>query len=80
MLNKKDMPKIAFAGKLKKKVKNITPAGLPLGHELEGHRDVFFLTTAHEDVIVEVPLSTSCSVGLQVWFGEIRPDAVTLFI
>jgi hypothetical protein len=33
------------------------PMGSPLGHQVEGHRDVFFLTTAQEDVLVEAPSS-----------------------
>jgi hypothetical protein len=37
MSNRKEMPKQAFSGKLKKRRKNITPTGSLLGHQVEGH-------------------------------------------
>ena len=38
MSNRKEMPKQAFSGKLKKgKKKKIMPTGSSLGHQLEGH-------------------------------------------
>ena len=56
MSNRK-MPKQAFFGKLKKSRKNITPTGSSFGHQVEGNCDVFFLTTAYEDVLLAAPLS-----------------------
>jgi hypothetical protein len=46
------------------------PMGSPLGHQVEGHRDVFFLTTAHEDALVEAPLS-------RAEHHKIKPAAVS---
>jgi hypothetical protein len=66
--NRKYMPKPAFAGKLKN-MKNIKPMGSLLGHQVEGHRDVFFLTNALEDVLVEAPLSRGAH-------HKIKPTAV----
>jgi hypothetical protein len=56
MTNTQDIPKQAFAGK-KKIVNNITLPVSPLGHQAEGYSDIFFLTTAHEYVIVDAPSS-----------------------
>jgi hypothetical protein len=61
-------------------VKNITQTGSPLGYQVEGHRDVFFLTTAHEDVLVEVPSSkgahhkTKSAAVLDYTYGVERSD------
>jgi hypothetical protein len=69
---------------------NITPAGSPLGHQEEGHRGVFFLTTAHEDVLVQVPSSRGWGAHHKIKPAVVsdykygvdrsKPDAVTLFI
>jgi len=37
MSNRKEVPKQAFSGKLKKGEKNITAAGSPLGYQVERH-------------------------------------------
>jgi hypothetical protein len=37
MSNRKEMPKQAFSTKRKKRRKNITSTGSPLGHQVEGH-------------------------------------------
>jgi len=73
MSNRKEMPKQAFSGKLKKGEKISRQRDRLLAIKWKDIRDVFFLTTAHEDVLVEAPSSrggtsqnkTSCSVGLQ---------------
>jgi hypothetical protein len=57
MSNRKEMPKQAFSGKLKKRRNNITPTGSHLAIKWKDTCDVFFLTTAHEDVFIEAPLS-----------------------
>jgi hypothetical protein len=53
----KDMPQQAFAGKMKKGEK-YHANGSPHGHQVEAYCDVFFLTTAHKDMLVEAPLSS----------------------
>jgi hypothetical protein len=71
--NRKEMPKQTFSGKLKKGKKISRQRDHLLAVKWKDIRDVFFLTTAHEDVPVEAPSSrgahhkikTSCSVGLQ---------------
>jgi hypothetical protein len=65
MTNREHMPKQTFAGKLKK-AKNITPTGSPLNHQVKGHYDVFFLTTAHENVHVEAPSSRGAHLKLKL--------------
>jgi len=73
MSNRKEMPKQAFSGILKKGEKISRQQEYLLAIKWKDIRDVFFLTTAHEDVLVEAPSSrrahhknkTSCSVGLQ---------------
>jgi hypothetical protein len=63
MSNKKEVPKQTFFWRTEKKAKSILPMGSPIGHPVEGQPDVFFLTTAHEDVLVQAPLSR--------WTGDI---------
>jgi len=57
MSNRKDIPKQAFSGKLKKTKKISCQWDPLLTIKWKDIRDVFFLTTANEDVLVEAPLS-----------------------
>jgi hypothetical protein len=57
MSNTKDIPKQAFAGKMKNSEKYHTD-GSPRGHQVEGYCDDFFLTTAHKHMLVEAPSSS----------------------
>ena len=52
MSNRKDMPKQAFSEKLKKGKKISCQRDHLLAIKWKDIRDVFFLTTAHEDVLV----------------------------
>jgi len=66
----KEMPKQAFSGKLKKKGKKIPCEWHHLlAVKCKDIRDVFFLTTANEDVLVEVLLSRGAH-------HKIKPAAV----
>jgi hypothetical protein len=73
MSNRKEMPKQAFSEKLKKGEKISGQRDQLLAIKWKDIRNVFFLTTAHEDVLVAAPSSrggtskneTVCSVGLQ---------------
>jgi len=55
--NRKEMPKQAFSGKLKKGEKISRQRDHLLAIKWTDIHDVFFLTTAHEDVLVEAPSS-----------------------
>jgi len=57
MSNRKEMPKQALSGKLKKVEKISCQQDHLLAIKWKDIRDVFFLTTAHEDVLVEAPSS-----------------------
>jgi hypothetical protein len=61
MSNRKEMPKQAFSEKLKKGKKNMCQRDHLLAIKWKEIRDVFFLTTAHEDVLVEAPSSGGMS-------------------
>ena len=57
MSNRKEMLKQAFSGKLEKVEKNIMPRDHLLAIKWKEIRDVFFLITAHEGVLVGAPSS-----------------------
>jgi len=57
MSNRKEMPKQAFSGKLKKGEKITRQRDHLLAIKWKDIRDFFFLTTAHESVLVEEPSS-----------------------
>jgi hypothetical protein len=57
MSNRKDMPKQAFSEKLKKGKKISCQRDHLLAIKWKDICDVFFLTTAHEDVLVAAPSS-----------------------
>ena len=57
MSNRKEMSKQAFSGKLKKGEKISRQWDHLLAIKWKDIRDVFFLTTAHEDVLSEAPSS-----------------------
>jgi hypothetical protein len=57
MSNRKEMPKQAFSEKLKKSEKISHQRDHLLAIKWKDIRDVFFLTTYHEDVLVEAPSS-----------------------
>ena len=57
MFNRKEMPKQAFSGKMKKGEKISRQRDHLLAIKWKDVRDVLLLTTAHEDVFVEAPLS-----------------------
>jgi len=58
MSNRKEMPKQAFSGKLKKGQKISHQRDHLLAIKWKDICDVFFLTTAHDDVLVEAPSSS----------------------
>jgi hypothetical protein len=57
MSNRNEMPKKAFSGKLKKGEKISRQRDHLLAVKWKDVRDVFFLTTAHEDLLVEATSS-----------------------
>ena len=57
MSNRKEMPNQAFSGKLKKGKKISQQQDHLLAIKWKDIRDIFFLTTAHEDVLVDAPSS-----------------------
>jgi hypothetical protein len=57
MLNKKEMPKQAFSVKLKKGEKTSHQRDHILAIKWKATHDVFFLTSVHEDEVVEAPSS-----------------------
>ena len=57
MSNRKEMPKQAFSLKLKKGKKISQQQDHLLAIKWKDIRDIFFLTTAHEDVLVDAPSS-----------------------
>jgi hypothetical protein len=57
MSNRKEVPKQEFSGELKKGRKISRQRDHLLVNQWKDIRDVFFLTTAHEDVLVEAPSS-----------------------
>jgi hypothetical protein len=61
MPKKNEAPKQTFSGEQKKR-------GSPLGHPVEKRPDVFFITTAHEDLLVQAPSRGG--------YLKIKPDAV----
>ena len=73
VMSNRKMPKQAFSEKLKKGEKISRQRDHLLAIKWKDIRDVFFLTTAHEDILVAAPSSrggtskneTVCSVGLQ---------------
>jgi hypothetical protein len=67
--NRKEMPKQAFSGKLKKGEKISRQRNHLLAVRWKDICDVFFLTTAHEDVLVEAPSSRGAH-------HKIKPTAV----
>jgi hypothetical protein len=70
MSNRTGVPKQAFSGELKKKKRNIScQRDHLLVIQWKDIRDVFFLTTVHEDVLIEAPL-------LRGPHHKIKPDAV----
>jgi hypothetical protein len=64
MSNRKEMPKKAFSGKLKKGEKISRQRDHLLAVKWKDVRYVFFLTTAHEDLLVEATSSrgTHCKI------------------
>ena len=72
MSNRKEMPKQAFSTKLKKGEKISRQRNHLLAVKWKDIRDVFFLTTAHEDVLVEAPLSRGAH-------RKIKPAAVLAY-
>ena len=71
MFNRKEMPKQAFSTKLKKGEKISRQRDHLLAIKWKDIRNVFFLTTAHEDV-VEAPLSRGAHC-------KIKPAAVLAY-
>jgi hypothetical protein len=69
MSNRKEMPKQAFSTKLKKRRKISRQRDHLLAIKWKDIRDVFFLTTAHENILVEAPLSRGAH-------HKIKPPAV----
>ena len=69
MFNRKEMPKQAFSGKLKKGIKISRQHDHLLAIKWKDVRDVLFLTTPHEDILVEAPLSSGAH-------HKIKPAAV----
>jgi len=69
MSNRKELPKQAFSGKLKKDEKISRQRDHLLAIKWKDICDVFFLTTAREDVLVEAPLSKGAH-------HKIKPAAV----
>jgi len=69
MSKRKEMPKQAFSGKLKKSEEISRQQHHILDIKWKDIRDVFFLTTAHEDVLVEAPSSMGAH-------HKIKPAAV----
>jgi hypothetical protein len=57
MLNRKELPKQAFSVKLKKGEKISRQRDHLIAIKWKDVRDVHFLTTAHEDILVEAPSS-----------------------
>jgi len=84
------MPKQAFSGKLKKGEKISRQRNHLLAIKWKDIPDVFILTTAHEYVLVEAPLSRGTHRKMKPAAVldynkyktgvDIRPDAVLLFI
>jgi hypothetical protein len=72
MSNRKEMPKQAFSTKLKKGEKISCQRDHPLAIKWKDIGDVFFLTTAHEYVLVEAPLSRGAH-------RKIKPAAVLAY-
>jgi hypothetical protein len=62
--NRKEVPKQAFSAELKKGEKYL-PKGSPLVIHWKGIHDVFFLTTAHENVLLEAPSSRGAHHKIQ---------------
>jgi len=71
MSNRKEMPKQVFFGKLKKGKKISCQQDHLLAIKWKNIRDVFFLTNAHENVLVEAPSSKGAH-------HKIKPAAVLL--
>jgi len=91
MSDRKEMPKQAYSVKLKKGEKISCQQDHLLAIKWKDIHDVFFLTTAYEDVLVDAPLSRGAHHKIKPaaaldynkyknWCGQIRPHAVTLFI
>jgi hypothetical protein len=70
MFNRKEIPKQAFSVKLKKGEKISRQRGHLLAIKWKDVRDVLFLTTANEDVLVEAPSSRGAHC-------KIKPAAVS---